>query len=511
MKWIGVTRDEFQDDFLGFSFNGHHSSEFGITRVSVSNRYEDKLLPTMKDKTVEVPGGDGKYYFGSQYTDKPWQISVAFDSVSRAQLEGMRNWLGDRGVHELIFDEDDYKAYYAKCTGSPNLKYLCFDQDDGEGTVREVYKGEGTFNFTAFYPFAHSTFELSEVFLSKSRILYSSNSDQFLKIYDLVAAEVGEDLSLADFIDKYTVVDLNRDRLLGLPYSTIYFYFSSSGHNKPLYWVLEDQEAKLGYSLDSLELNTIAFDYGDNREVPLLCGQSLYEKNTALLVFKTEDWIKNRSILSSNFIYEFDDFPIGILPSDFTLTYKNAEAAAYTLELTPEAAVNYLFTEDQINSFGYLKAQVKGLLSGERQLTLYCKELANKAGYYGLFRLNWLSGLYSYEVHTGQLDGEVTEVDFPIDLEATQEQLRAFSNSEIVAKTYKLKFELGNNANEIKIDSRTALLYVDGVVHNDYITEGDFFQLPIDQVDKINYTVQFFKGDEDIINSTDFKYRFMYY
>jgi hypothetical protein len=53
-------------DFLAFSFNGRHSyDDFNIYRISDSSRYNENLTPTLTDKTAEVPGGDGMYYFGT--------------------------------------------------------------------------------------------------------------------------------------------------------------------------------------------------------------------------------------------------------------------------------------------------------------------------------------------------------------------------------------------------------------------------------------------------------------
>jgi hypothetical protein len=62
------------DDFTGFSFNGVHSSELGIVRISDGSRYNEDLLPTLQDKTIQVPGGDGTYYFGSYYTQRTFPI-----------------------------------------------------------------------------------------------------------------------------------------------------------------------------------------------------------------------------------------------------------------------------------------------------------------------------------------------------------------------------------------------------------------------------------------------------
>lgn len=145
-----------KDDFVGFTYNGVHSSELGILRTSEGSRFNDSLLPLVQDKTVQIPGGDGTYYFGSYYTQKVFTIAFAFDSLTEAQFRRLRSHFGDRKIHPLIFDEAPYKEYQAKVTGSATIKHLCFDVKDGNTTKRE-YRGEGSIQFTAFYPFARST------------------------------------------------------------------------------------------------------------------------------------------------------------------------------------------------------------------------------------------------------------------------------------------------------------------------------------------------------------------
>lgn len=152
-------RLDFKGDYMGFSYgvaqpNGTdrliHSSELGIVRTSNGSRFNENLLPTMQDKTVQVPGGDGTYYFGSYYTQRPFTVNFAFDSLTEEQLAELRRVFGDKGEHDLIFDETPYKAYRAKVTGTATLKYLPF----AEGSDNRVYKGEGSIQFTCYYPFA---------------------------------------------------------------------------------------------------------------------------------------------------------------------------------------------------------------------------------------------------------------------------------------------------------------------------------------------------------------------
>ena len=146
-------------DFYGFSFNGHHSADLNLVRVSDGSRYNDLLTPSFQDKTVQVPGGDGTYFFDSYYTEKPFSIDVAFDNITEANLREIRNIFNGKEVGELIFDEAPYKAYWAKVQSPPQLNYICFDEKrviNNVSTNVRIYKGEGTIQFICYYPFAHS-------------------------------------------------------------------------------------------------------------------------------------------------------------------------------------------------------------------------------------------------------------------------------------------------------------------------------------------------------------------
>lgn len=56
---------------------------------------------------------------------------------------------GKKTVQPLIFDEFPYKKYMVKCAQPPQLKFLPF----GSYEFR-IYKGEGTVQLVAYYPFA---------------------------------------------------------------------------------------------------------------------------------------------------------------------------------------------------------------------------------------------------------------------------------------------------------------------------------------------------------------------
>jgi hypothetical protein len=57
--------------FIGFTYNGKHSiDDFGIYRTSDGSRYNHNLIPQLNDKTADVPGGHGQYYFSSTYKNR---------------------------------------------------------------------------------------------------------------------------------------------------------------------------------------------------------------------------------------------------------------------------------------------------------------------------------------------------------------------------------------------------------------------------------------------------------
>ena len=171
-------------DFLGFSFDGIHCSQLGITHVSSSDRYEEDLFPEVKDKTIEIPNNHGEYYYGSTYGTRTFDIDIAFDSVTETQFRNIRRLFGTRKVCELIFDERPYKVYYAKIESPITMSYVCFDEEEWvwetenhdnyipgsidhkvyTGNKRRIYKGEGTITLICHQPFAHQLFKIKELY-----------------------------------------------------------------------------------------------------------------------------------------------------------------------------------------------------------------------------------------------------------------------------------------------------------------------------------------------------------
>lgn len=176
-----------KQDFLDFKFGDHWASEYGLTRVSNGKRYDANITPTLTDKTVEVPGNDGMYFFSTYHKQRQFTVNVAFDHVTEVQLRAIRVWLSGKEIKDLIFvedlekdasgilQEDRGRKYHAKVTGAPSFKYVPFDEisehlstnvtstssSSDSLTSQVIYKGEGTIQFTCYDPYAYSIEQLN--------------------------------------------------------------------------------------------------------------------------------------------------------------------------------------------------------------------------------------------------------------------------------------------------------------------------------------------------------------
>jgi predicted phage tail component-like protein len=145
-------------DFLGFTFNGKHSYlDLGVLRT-ISDRMQHSLSPDMNDITADNPGGEGTYYFGSRHKSRKFSIDFAFDHLTEQQMREWKKFCSNKELSDLIFDEEPYKVYKAKITGSPVLKTIAFDENG-----QRIYKGEGTLEFTCYWPYAHTPDENTKV------------------------------------------------------------------------------------------------------------------------------------------------------------------------------------------------------------------------------------------------------------------------------------------------------------------------------------------------------------
>lgn len=204
----GVGASQYSSDYIGFTFNGVHSDTLGIKRTSEGSRFNENLLPTVQDKTVQVPGGDGMYHFGSYYTQRQFNISYAFDALTEEQLARIKVLFGDKKIHELIFDETPYKVYQAKVTGSASIKHIPF----AEGETNRIYKGEGNIQFTAYDPYAHCR----EKYLSNEYYKKFNNIDEWKTAAGLLESQGDYDILTDNTVKLYNPGVKETDFILTL-------------------------------------------------------------------------------------------------------------------------------------------------------------------------------------------------------------------------------------------------------------------------------------------------------
>ena len=166
-------------DYIGFTYNGKHSiRDLKIYRTSNSGRYDENLTATMTDKTTDVPGGDGQYYFGTTFKNRTFTVAYAFDNLTERDIRLIKQTFSGDGIYELVFDERPYMVWSAKVTGTASMKHLCFEEN-GE----RIYKGEGSITFTCYYPFARTPKKLWAIKENGEYVL-EERDGKFLNNYD---------------------------------------------------------------------------------------------------------------------------------------------------------------------------------------------------------------------------------------------------------------------------------------------------------------------------------------
>ena len=169
-------------DFIGFTFDDKHSSDFNLVRVSNGSRYESNLLPSFQDATIQGEGKDGMYYFGSNFKEKPIKFSTAFDNLTEENYRDLAETFSDKKMHKLWFDETPYKAYYVKLKQSPTFKNLCFDEyyeEDGERKAKRIYRGEMDLEFVCYSVWAEARANhLNQVLSDEEFIIVLSELEQ---------------------------------------------------------------------------------------------------------------------------------------------------------------------------------------------------------------------------------------------------------------------------------------------------------------------------------------------
>ena len=150
-----------QNDYIDFKFGDHWASEFNLLAVSSSDRYTPPVYGSVNPNIATIMGKKGVYKWKTQVNEKIFNISIAFDSVTIAQLNQIKQWLQPNKIQKLIFSEEPYKYYWAALNAEIDFSHLPFVEGEkqvGERTIIEgVYKGEMVISFVCIDNDGYST------------------------------------------------------------------------------------------------------------------------------------------------------------------------------------------------------------------------------------------------------------------------------------------------------------------------------------------------------------------
>lgn len=169
-----------KDDYIGFTYAGKHSSQFGLKSVTSGDRYQRYLSPEFSDLTQSTVGRDGTLYFGTNKTKRTIALNVAFDDMTEKEYRELRRWLNS-GIADLVLDEVPYVKYHAKASAPVQISFLVF-MDENED---RVYKGEFQITFVCYDPYGYST----------SKYLENYSYTGFIDKYQISAAQMSSTMS----------------------------------------------------------------------------------------------------------------------------------------------------------------------------------------------------------------------------------------------------------------------------------------------------------------------------
>lgn len=132
----------------GFSFNGMHSSLFGLYYIP---NVDDKWFadPEYDVHDVDVSWMNGGYYFDSKVKKRTFTIKCFFEEIDVATRQRIKQWVkrGTRG--QLVFDDMPF-VYWNVVPGKVPVGNWYLDTGD-------THSGTVTLTFTAYEPFGYLT------------------------------------------------------------------------------------------------------------------------------------------------------------------------------------------------------------------------------------------------------------------------------------------------------------------------------------------------------------------
>lgn len=327
-------------DFTGFTFvyggKAYTTEDLGITRVSDGDRYNESLIPEIEDKTIEIPGLDGSYFYGSDFKTRNFSIKIAYDEMNEVQFRKMRQVFGYKHTGLLFFDEAPYKQYRVKIASPPELDFVCFDErkkiasttpqdgvrvatreevpyditedpdnlytnvdtdavigesvvspipqsttieitreqvypwkyvqdNQGNDVYERIYKGEGTIEFIAYYPFAIQTHKFLDDF-DQTDVNEWSAASHLLQNKDTI---MGLDEIVGNQLIVYNAGDVPTGLMIWIPFGTDTESkeeqreqsFTAEGQEDTYTFTIDDNPETITVFIDDVQLESGDYTY----------------------------------------------------------------------------------------------------------------------------------------------------------------------------------------------------------------------------------------------------------
>lgn len=146
--------------FISFTYDDRKIEDFGLIAVTVNDRLNRETPPEHEDHTTEYKMLHGQYYWGSHYTARELDITLATDGMTQDQLDDFKYWFRAGSIRELVLSEHPNRAIKARVREAPKIAVVPFKRKKtitigGETRTINVieYKGEIELNFVMDEPF----------------------------------------------------------------------------------------------------------------------------------------------------------------------------------------------------------------------------------------------------------------------------------------------------------------------------------------------------------------------
>ena len=132
----------------GFSYNGIHSSMFGLYYIPNA---DDKWFgdPEYDVYDIDISWKHGGYYFDSKVKNRTFSIKCYFEEIDIATRQRIKQWVGRGTNGRLVFDDMPFVYWNVRPGKIPVGNWYLDTGESHSGTV--------TITFTAYEPFGYLT------------------------------------------------------------------------------------------------------------------------------------------------------------------------------------------------------------------------------------------------------------------------------------------------------------------------------------------------------------------